>query len=134
MIVPYPFFLTEWIKPSSRETVWKVAVRVEWHVLWQREAPKKVPFRTVVQAKGTTKWSPFGLSRQSLEGKFCEVRVGFRRVPSLAAVERANPHQPGAGGRRTRRCCSTSAPRPTIWSFWTTTSALGRPSGRICRG
>jgi len=41
-------------------------VRVEWHVLWQREAPKKVPFRTVVQAKGATKWSPFGLSRQSL--------------------------------------------------------------------
>src|SRR5215218_7310009 len=22
------------------ETVWKVAVRVEWNVLWQREAPK----------------------------------------------------------------------------------------------
>src|SRR5215203_1642923 len=48
------------------ETVWKVPVRVEWHVLWQREEPKKVPFRTVVQAKGATKWSPFGLSRQSL--------------------------------------------------------------------
>jgi hypothetical protein len=28
MIVPYPFFLTKWIKSSSRETVWKVAGRV----------------------------------------------------------------------------------------------------------
>jgi len=52
-------------------------VRVEWHVLWQREAPKKVPFRTVVQAKGATKWSPFGLSRQSLEGEFSEVGLQY---------------------------------------------------------
>src|SRR5829696_3200458 len=58
---------------SVKETVWKVAVRVEWRVLWQREAPNRVPFRTVLQAKGTTKWSPFGLSRQSLEGEFSEV-------------------------------------------------------------
>src|SRR5215217_9207124 len=59
----------------SLETVWKVPVWVEWRVLWQREAPNRVPFRTVVQAKGTTKWSPFGLSRQSLEGLFSEVRM-----------------------------------------------------------
>src|SRR5215217_7042360 len=77
------------------ETVWKVAVRVEWHVLWQREAPNKVPFRTVVQAKGATKWSPFGLSRQSLEGVFSEVRSLLDFVTVVVTLGRQSPCRVG---------------------------------------
>jgi hypothetical protein len=66
--------LTSFIQ-VRRETVWKLAGRDEWHVSWRHEAPKKGSFRTVLWAQGTTKRSLHGVSRQSLEGVFSEVRI-----------------------------------------------------------
>jgi hypothetical protein len=40
------------------------------------QSVEKEAFHPVARARGTTKWSPFGVSRQSLEVKFSEVRSG----------------------------------------------------------
>src|SRR5215217_199562 len=59
----------------SRETVWKIAGRVVSRVFGKREAPKMKPFILVTGSRETPNRGLFGLSRQSLEGKFCELRV-----------------------------------------------------------
>src|SRR5215208_4262559 len=46
------FYECELRRITLPETVWKVAVRVEWNVLWQREAPKRYHFAPLCRLKG----------------------------------------------------------------------------------
>src|SRR5215212_10014736 len=73
MIVPYPFFLTQWLKSSSRETVWKLRTG---SISWLLEPAERCEMATfwALRDQRTRHSARTGVSRQSLEGVFSEVR------------------------------------------------------------
>ena len=71
---------------------------------------EKSALSPVVQARGTIKWSPFGVSRQSLEGVFSEVRSHAVEVSNIV-LRTVQIHRPSSlpanlrfEGRNIREC------------------------------